>query len=114
MGGFVPSWLAESGTTLLNFYHSPEFWWVLIGFGGQALFMMRFLVQWIASEKAGKSVMPEIFWYFSIGGGLVLLAYAVHKQDPVFIFGQALGTFIYLRNIYFVRREKRRAKAVGA
>jgi len=110
MGGFIAERLAAAEASLASFYGSREFWWLLVGFGGQALFMMRFLVQWIASEKAGKSVMPEIFWYFSIGGGLVLLAYAVHKQDPVFIFGQALGTFIYLRNIYFVRREKRRLR----
>ena len=81
--------------------------WVLIGFAGQGLFMMRFIYQWIASEKAKKSVMPHVFWYFSLGGGAVLLAYAIHKEDPVFILGQGLGLFIYMRNIYFIRRHQR-------
>ena len=79
--------------------------WVLIGLCGQFLFMMRFIMQWIASEKARKSIVPEVFWYFSIGGGVVLLVYAIHKQDIVFILGQGLGLFIYLRNIYFLRKQ---------
>jgi len=81
--------------------------WVIFGFAGQFLFMMRFIYQWIASEKARKSVMPEAFWYFSLGGGLVVFVYALHKQDPVFILGQGLGVFIYLRNIYFIWRHRR-------
>lgn len=81
--------------------------WLAIGFTGQLLFSMRFLVQWMASEKARKSVMPVAFWYFSIGGGLTLLAYAIHRQDPVFILGQAGGLAIYLRNLYFVHKERR-------
>ena len=76
--------------------------WVLIGLFCQCLFMMRFVYQWIASEKARKSVMPEAFWYFSLGGGLIVFAYAIHKQDIVFILGQGLGVFIYLRNIWFI------------
>ena len=79
--------------------------WVLIGLGGQFLFMMRFIMQWIASEKARKSIVPEVFWYFSLAGGVVLLVYAIHKQDIVFILGQGLGLFIYLRNIYFLRKQ---------
>ncbi|MER2519564.1 MAG: lipid-A-disaccharide synthase N-terminal domain-containing protein [Bdellovibrionales bacterium] len=73
--------------------------WVLIGLVGQSLFMMRFLYQWIASEKAKRSIVPEAFWYFSLGGGIILLVYALHQQDPVFILGQGLGIFIYLRNL---------------
>ncbi len=84
--------------------------WALIGFCGQFLFSARFLVQWIASEKAKKSVMPEVFWYFSLGGGLIVFAYALHKQDIVFIFGQGLGVFIYLRNIYFIWTHRKTAK----
>ncbi len=80
--------------------------WVLIGFVGQFMFMMRFIVQWLASEKAQRSIVPEVFWYFSLGGGLILLAYALYRQDPVFIFGQATGLLIYVRNIFFIRREK--------
>jgi lipid-A-disaccharide synthase-like uncharacterized protein len=86
--------------------------WVLVGFFGQFMFMMRFVYQWIASERAKRSVVPEIFWYFSLGGGLIVFAYAIHKQDPVFIVGQGLGVFIYLRNIYFVWRHKASASQI--
>ena len=81
--------------------------WLIIGFLGQAFFFMRFVVQWIASERARKSIIPNAFWFFSIGGGVVLLIYAIYREDPVFIVGQATGLFIYLRNIVFIRREKR-------
>ncbi len=81
--------------------------WLAVGFLGQALFSARFLVQWIQSEKQKKSVFPIAFWYFSIAGGITLLAYAVYRQDPVFILGQASGLFIYLRNLYFVIYERR-------
>ncbi len=74
---------------------------------GQLLFTARFVVQWLRSEKEKKSVIPKAFWYLSIGGGLVLLAYAVHKKDPVFILGQFSGLFIYLRNIQLIRKEKK-------
>lgn len=80
--------------------------WLIIGFLGQALFSARFIIQWIASEKQRKSVVPLAFWYFSLFGGLVLLAYAIHRRDPVFILGQAFGAVIYLRNLYFIYRER--------
>ena len=80
--------------------------WVVLGLCGQFLFMMRFVYQWIASERARASVMPEAFWYFSLGGGLIVFAYAVHQRDPVFILGQGLGVFIYLRNLYFIWRPR--------
>ena len=86
-------------------------WWIVLGFAAQALFTMRFLVQWIASERAGRSVVPMAFWVFSIGGGVLLFVYALYRRDPVFILGQGLGVFIYLRNLYFVLREKRQATA---
>ncbi len=82
-------------------------WWIALGFVAQALFTMRFLVQWIASERAGRSVVPVAFWLFSLGGGLLLFVYALYRKDPVFILGQGLGVFIYLRNLYFVLRERR-------
>ena len=82
-------------------------WWIALGFLAQALFTMRFAVQWIASERAGRSVVPMAFWVFSIGGGLLLLVYALHRRDPVFIAGQGLGVFIYLRNLQFVLRERK-------
>lgn len=74
--------------------------WIAIGFGGQGLFMMRFVVQWWSSEKEKRVVVPVAFWYFSIAGGVVLTIYAVHRNDPVFIFGQGLGLIIYFRNLY--------------
>jgi lipid-A-disaccharide synthase-like uncharacterized protein len=78
---------------------------LVIGFSGQALFSARFLVQWIASERQGRSVVPVAFWYFSIAGGLTLLGYAIYRMDPVFILGQGMGVFIYLRNLHLIRRE---------
>ncbi|WP_438274442.1 lipid-A-disaccharide synthase N-terminal domain-containing protein [Nitrobacter sp.] len=76
--------------------------WVVLGFVAQALFTMRFVVQWIASERARKSVIPVAFWFFSIGGGTLLLAYALYRRDPVFIAGQAFGLVVYFRNVYFI------------
>jgi lipid-A-disaccharide synthase-like uncharacterized protein len=93
----------------LNVNNRTEFWWVMFGLGGQLLFTARFLVQWIASERAGRSTIPILFWYFSLGGGLTLFAYAVHRGDPVFILGQSLGVFIYLRNLWLIYAERRRA-----
>ncbi len=85
--------------------------WLVIGFLGQALFSARFLVQWIASERARRSVVPVAFWFFSLGGGVMLLAYAIYRQDPVFIAGQAGGLLIYGRNLFFIFREKRETLA---
>lgn len=81
--------------------------WIIVGLIGQALFSARFLLQWLASEKARRSVVPKAFWYFSIGGSAVLLAYAIHRVDPVFILGQAAGFAIYLRNLYLLKVEHR-------
>jgi lipid-A-disaccharide synthase-like uncharacterized protein len=78
--------------------------WLAVGFLGQALFSARFIVQWLKSEREKKSVFPVAFWYFSIAGGVTLLAYAIYRKDPVFILGQASGLFIYFRNLYFVTR----------
>ena len=77
---------------------------ILVGYVAQAMFAMRFVVQWIASERAGRSVVPTAFWVFSIGGGIMLLGYALYRKDPVFIIGQAFGVFVYLRNLQFVMR----------
>ena len=83
--------------------------WVVIGLGGQVMFSLRFLLQWLTSERAGRSVIPVMFWYFSIGGSLILLAYAIHKLDPVFIVGQSAGLLIYSRNLVLIKREKDQA-----
>lgn len=86
---------------------TPHEWvWLGVGFAGQSMFFMRFFVQWLQSERSGRSVIPVAFWYFSIGGGLALLVYAVYRQDPVFVFGQSTGLFIYARNLYFIRKER--------
>jgi lipid-A-disaccharide synthase-like uncharacterized protein len=82
--------------------------WLLLGFAAQLMFSLRFILQWIASERAGQSVVPLAFWLFSIVGGLLLLLYALYRRDAVFILGQAFGIFIYSRNLYFVMRERKR------
>ena len=97
----------EVGNYLYNVFFLKLSWPVLVGYAGQALFTMRFVVQWIASERARKSVFPVAFWFFSVGGGILLFAYALTIKDPVFILGQGFGVFVYLRNLYFVYRERR-------
>src|SRR3990167_9889550 len=82
---------------------ATEITWLAVGFIAQLMFSMRFIVQWIASERARRSIVPETFWYFSLFGGALLLAYAVYRLDPVFMLGQAMGLVIYARNIYFIR-----------
>jgi lipid-A-disaccharide synthase-like uncharacterized protein len=87
-------------------------WWVILGLVAQLMFTGRFLVQWIASERQGRSVIPVTFWFFSIAGGLLLLAYALYRRDPVFIAGQAFGVFVYVRNLFLIMREhERRSRA---
>jgi lipid-A-disaccharide synthase-like uncharacterized protein len=86
---------------------------VILGLVAQGLFTMRFVVQWIASERAGRSVIPLAFWIFSIFGGLLLLVYALYRKDAVFIAGQAFGVFVYLRNLWFVLRERRATASVA-
>lgn len=83
-----------------------EITWLTVGFLGQALFASRFLIQWFRSEMEGRSVIPVAFWYCSIGGGFVLLSYAIYRQDPVFIAGQAFGLVVYARNLYFISQER--------
>ena len=80
--------------------------WIWIGFAAQILFSMRFVVQWIASERRKQSVIPISFWYLSIAGSLVLLLYAIHRQDLVFTSGQAFGTFVYVRNLMLIYRRR--------
>jgi lipid-A-disaccharide synthase-like uncharacterized protein len=85
-------------------------WWVALGFVAQLLFTARFLVQWIESERKNKMVIPIAFWFFSIGGGVLLLVYALYRRDPVFIAGQAFGVFVYARNLYFELRDRSSVK----
>jgi lipid-A-disaccharide synthase-like uncharacterized protein len=84
--------------------------WIIIGFVGQALFSARFIVQWLASERLKRSIIPTAFWYFSLAGGVTLFAYAIHKQDPVFIAGQGLGLIVYLRNLYLIRSGRQKVE----
>ncbi|GAB3684515.1 lipid-A-disaccharide synthase N-terminal domain-containing protein [Salinisphaera aquimarina] len=93
----------------LGDYSTAQLVWLGIGFAGQALFSARFLLQWLASEKAGRSTIPIAFWYFSIGGGLTLFCYALRQGDPVFILGQGAGVFIYARNLWLIHSERRSA-----
>lgn len=98
LSGFADWWASITTTELI---------WLSVGFSAQLMFSMRFIVQWIYSERARQSIVPEVFWYFSFVGGTMLLVYAIHRTDPVFILGQATGLLIYGRNIYFIWRGKR-------
>jgi lipid-A-disaccharide synthase-like uncharacterized protein len=88
--------------------------WLIIGFVGQALFGARFIIQWIVSEQKGESTIPLAFWYCSIGGAIVLLTYAVYKEDPVFIVGQSLGSIVYVRNLILIDRKRKAVASLGA
>ncbi len=81
--------------------------WLFVGLFGQLLFASRFLAQWIYSERAKASVIPMVFWYLSLAGGVILLSYAIHIKEPVFILGQSMGAFIYMRNIHFRLKQDR-------
>ncbi len=101
-------------THLLDKWHSHlssmdsnDIIWLSIGLVGQSLFMMRFIVQWIHSERHQKSIIPVSFWYFSLSGGVIVLMYGIHRVDPVIILGQLPGTFVYARNLVLIRREHR-------
>ena len=85
--------------------------WLAVGFAAQLMFSMRFIVQWIASERARRSIVPETFWYFSLVGGAMLFAYAIYRFDPVFMLGQGMGLVIYGRNIYFIRANHKEERA---
>ena len=87
---------------------------LLFGFAGQALFSARFIVQWVASEAKKQSVIPLAFWYFSLAGGVFLLAYAILRHDPVFVLGQAAGLIVYVRNLVLIFRERAAARETPA
>jgi lipid-A-disaccharide synthase-like uncharacterized protein len=98
------TWLMQ----MLHVDSGAELAWVAFGLTAQMMFTARFLVQWIASERARSSVMPVAFWYFSMVGGLMLLAYALYRKDPVFVLGQALGVVIYSRNLWLIHANRNR------
>lgn len=95
----LSTWYAETPTV--------ELVWIGIGLVAQLMFSARFLVQWIASERARASVMPVAFWYFSLAGGLMLFAYAIYRMDPVFILGQSFGVVVYSRNLFLLHKGKK-------
>ncbi|MFO1170792.1 MAG: lipid-A-disaccharide synthase N-terminal domain-containing protein [Hyphomicrobiaceae bacterium] len=102
MSGYLvqlQQWWANVTTT--------ELVWLAVGAIAQTMFMGRFIVQWIASERVKRSIVPETFWYFSLAGGSLLLAYAIYRLDPIFILGQATGLIIYIRNLQLIRNGKR-------
>jgi lipid-A-disaccharide synthase-like uncharacterized protein len=103
--------LVELTRDLGNFMHEVFIaqldWWIALGFAAQLLFTARFAVQWIASERQNRMVIPLAFWFFSLGGGILLLVYAIHRRDPVFIAGQAFGVLIYARNLQFELRDRK-------
>ena len=97
----------HSVLTMMGVSSTADALWITVGLLGQLMFTGRFIVQWLASEKAGRSVVPVAFWYFSIAGSVIVLAYGIHKLDPVIIVGQLPGTVIYSRNLWLIRAEKR-------
>ena len=86
-------------------------YWLVIGFIGQIAFGARFVIQWLVSEKKGESTIPIAFWYCSIAGSVILLTYAIHREDPVFIVGQGAGLLIYSRNLYLIRKRSKTDKS---
>jgi lipid-A-disaccharide synthase-like uncharacterized protein len=91
-----------------------ELVWLAFGFAAQAMFFMRFVLQWIASERVKRSFVPATFWYFSFAGGLMLFIYAVHRADPVIMLGQLMGLFIYARNIYLIWLHKKTTSGMAS
>jgi len=103
----------EIGSIFYDAFVAKFDFWLVFGIGAQLLFAARFLVQWISSERAGKSVIPFAFWFFSMGGGVMTLIYGIVKREPVIILGQGLSTIIYLRNIMLILKERRQSQAGG-
>ena len=103
-------WLGGIEQFLMGLSTAQKIWFGL-GLVAQGLFFSRFFVQWLASERAGKSVVPALFWYLSISGATLLLAYSIYREDPVFIIGQTCGVLIYTRNLWLIRREKLQSAA---
>ncbi len=105
----LSAWISSTHPILASFIEeapkTPWIWW-LIGGIGQVAFSSRFLVQWIVSETAKKSVIPTAFWWLSLVGSSLLLSYAIYRQDPIFIIGQATGFLVYTRNLALIQKEK--------
>ena len=102
--GYFFSHIVDSLQHHMQAMSTSDIVWLSIGLIGQCLFMMRFIVQWIHSERHGQSIIPVSFWYLSLTGGMIVLAYGFHKLDPVIIMGQLPGTIVYIRNLMLIRR----------
>ncbi len=101
----------DLGDYLYDVFVAKADFWLLFGIIAQILFAMRFVVQWIASERAGRSVMPVAFWFFSLAGGMMILAYGIARREPIIIIGQVLAVFIYVRNLALIVKERRRSRS---
>jgi lipid-A-disaccharide synthase-like uncharacterized protein len=106
--------MTETVFQFLSIDSWTEFWWVVLGLTAQLAFSMRFIVQWIASERARRSYVPVAFWYLSIVGGAMLLSYAIYRQDVVFILGQAMGLIVYTRNLVLIHKAKKADRLAAA
>ncbi len=109
--GFFLAHIAQSLQHYIKGMSNADVVWLVVGLLGQCLFMMRFIVQWIHSERHQQSLIPVSFWYLSLGGGLIVLAYGVHRLDPVIILGQLPGTIVYLRNLMLIHNGKTKSSA---
>jgi lipid-A-disaccharide synthase-like uncharacterized protein len=90
-------WLGSSRTDQI---------WLCVGLFGQLAFMMRFIIQWITSERRGESVIPRAFWFFSLAGSVILLSYAIHRRDIVFTLAQSFGFIVYIRNLMLIYKKQ--------
>lgn len=104
----LPQLARDVSTYLYDVFVERFDFWLAFGIAAQLLFTARFLVQWYASERAGKSVIPLAFWFFSLAGGLMTLVYGVVRREPIIIIGQSLAIVIYLRNLVLIFRERRK------
>ncbi len=105
---------AQRDHAVFQFFNITSWWalsWVVIGLVGQIVFMGRMVVQWIVSERRRESVVPPIFWYLSLAGGVMLFTYFVWRQDIVGVLGQTSGVAIYLRNIRLIAKQRRKQQA---
>ena len=102
--------IIESAQHFFSTTSQGDLIWLCVGLLGQILFMMRFIVQWLHSERHQQSIIPVSFWYFSLVGGLTVLLYGIHKMEPVIILGQLPGTFVYARNLMLINRHKKSQK----
>jgi lipid-A-disaccharide synthase-like uncharacterized protein len=104
--GYFLGYIVQAVRHYIDSMPAGDITWLCIGLIGQSLFMMRFIVQWIHSERHKQSLIPVSFWYFSLIGGLTVLAYGFHKAEPVIILGQLPGTIVYARNLMLIKRNR--------